>query len=196
MSMFSKYILKPLGIGGDAANARFEGMAQQSGIGAQQLPGMQDPGDMMGGQAYSPYSGGGLELGMPGTGSPYGTPSNVTSMAGQGLGYGAGSLDETMGQYDNLKTPQGWGGNQQGGGGFWGDMSGIERAALIAQGVGAIGGAVGSWKQGKAQDEDRQRAQDEHDRQLREREDAAKAMAPLVAKYLGKYGKTAESTGG
>lgn len=161
------------------------------------MPGMTDPSGMMGGQAYNPYSGSGLTLGMPGTGSPYGTPSNVSSMAGMGLDYGTGSLADTMDQYQsaNAKTPDGWG-NQQGGGGFWGDMSGAEKAALITSGIGALGGIYGSWKQGKAQDEDRQRAQDEHDRQLREREEAAAAMAPLVAKYLGKYGKTEAKTGG
>ena len=154
---------------------------------------------MMGGQAYNPYSGSGLTLGMPGTGSPYGTPSNV-SMAGAGLDYGTASLADLQDKYATSAGggDYGWGNKPNSGGsdGFWGDMSGAEKAALALQGIGTLGGIYGSWKQGKAQDEDRQRAQDEYDRQLREREEAAAAMAPLVAKYLGKYGKTEAKTGG
>ena len=132
--------------------------------------------------------------GLPAMGGSY-QYSPYTPMSGMGLGYGQGTLGDTMAQYEPSTSMAQSAlennpfGSQQGGGGFFGDMSGAEKVALAAQALGSLGGIYGQYKEGKARDEDRKRAQEDHDRMLRERDEAAKTMSPLVAQYLGKYAK-------
>ena len=65
------------------------------------------------------------------------------------------------------------------GGGFWGDMSGLEKAALVFTIFSSLGNVWGAYKQGQSQDRaweasEEERARREEDRQRRQ------ALADLI----------------
>lgn len=65
-----------------------------------------------------------------------------------------------------------------------GGLSGWQKGALLAQILGTGAGVYGQYKEGQARDEEMRRQQEEHDRILRERDESAKRLSPILARYL------------
>lgn len=83
-----------------------------------------------------------------------------------------------------FKANTGFGGDETGGGGE--GMSGWEKAALAANIASALGGIYGQYKEGRARDEEIERRRAEEDRKLRERNESARRLSPILAGLLGK----------
>lgn len=71
-----------------------------------------------------------------------------------------------------------------------GGMSDLQKAALIAQIAGVGAGIYGQYEAGREKDKEAQQAREDHDRKLRERDEAAKKLSPMLAKYLKQVGAT------
>ncbi|WP_425153952.1 hypothetical protein [Candidatus Palauibacter sp.] len=125
-----------------------------------------------------------------GMGSPYGgMAAPYTQVPGGDMGYGIGQAaapGSTGGFAEALSQAAGVGGqrftgmlpelpdSQPGtGGGFFGDMSGLEKAALVATLISSLGNVWGAYKSGQSQDRaweasEEERARREEDRKRRQ----------------------------
>lgn len=70
-------------------------------------------------------------------------------------------------------------------GGMSHGMTGLEKAALVSNILGAGAGIYGQYKEGKARDEQIKHQREEEARLLRERDESAKRLSPVLAALLG-----------
>ena len=115
--------------------------------------------------------------GLFGSNALYGS-DDLSSMGSAAKGLMQESATEPL--FKKNEAPSG------GGGGFFGDMSGAEKAAMILSGVGTLGGIYGQYKEGQARDEQIKREREDYERRLRERDASAKRLSPILAGLLGR----------
>lgn len=181
MSWFSNNVLKHLGIGGDARNAR----AQQY-VDRTYTPGMFDsPGFPSGNAATAMMQ---MQMGQSPFGfqgpSPMEAPYQEAPEAfGQQMD--PWSIGEMAG---NPASPQF--GYKKGPEVQVPGLTDTEKAALIAQIIGTVGGlglqTWGAYKAGKQADRQEARVEEDRERDRRDREARAKALAPILRQYLGR----------
>lgn len=169
MSWFSNNVLKHLGIGGDARNAA-----------AQRYVANNPPPQGFGGGMTNPAP---AMMGMMAGQSPFGFPGGGMAGPATPMGMGGAPNQTVMGQNtagDPFRDPYGRGAG----------LSDMEKAALIAQAIGSVGGLAlntwGAYKEGKRMDEQERRLEEDREERQRDRRARAEMLARGLSQYLGR----------
>lgn len=135
-----------------------------------------------GGGRTSPFEGGrapmnrGINIGV----SPQ---MQMPQIEPRGLGYGGGGGGSPLPQLGQYQRGPVTGSGPTGMAAPQGGMSGWEKAAIIASGLGAAGNIYGAYKQGQALDKEMEMKMEEARRERR----AARAFAPILQRLMQEY---------
>lgn len=122
-------------------------------------------------------------MGMMAGQNPFGFPGGGMSGPATPMGMGGAPNQTVMGQNtvsDPFRDPYGRGSG----------LSDMEKAALIAQAIGSVGGLAlntwGAYKEGKRMDEQERRLEEDREERQRDRRARAEMLARGLSQYLGR----------